>query len=299
MRGRVRKSCFGLVLAAALSVPAAASAEPTQGEILFRDGKAAMDRQDYETACTKFKQSYELEHVVNSLLSLANCEEKRNHLARALELWEEGTREAKDDDTRTLAIDRGSKLRPRVPKIIVHVAAAGLANVAVKVDGKPAVVDRETPVDPGDHVVQATADGVPPEDTTQHATEGATTHVTVLSTVVRAQPKPIGDPGAPLRIAGFVTGGVGVAGIVVFGATGIAVLTDKNCGDFVCTKAQRPQGTLVANAVGLVVGIAGLGAGATLLIVAHEKSKAAAKPAASVTFAPIANGAMLGGAVPF
>jgi hypothetical protein len=286
-----RLSVLGFLLAAC--VAREASAAPSPGETLFHEGKEAMDRQDFATACQKFEASYEQEHVVNSLLAYANCEEQRGHVARALELWQQGIAESKDDDTRKLATERATALRPRVPKLLIRVVQSGLKNTRVQIDGREVVAEREIPVEVGDHVIEATAAGVSPEKVTRHAVEGQTIDVSVLISVPKTpDPKPSSDPGAPLKIAGFVTGGVGIAGLVVFGATGIAVLTDKQCGDFVCPKDQRPQGLLVANAVGLVVGVAGLGAGVTLFLVGNAKSKA--QKSAQLELAPIPGGAAIG-----
>ena len=88
----------------------------------------------------------------------------------------------------------------------------------------------------------------------------------------------------PLRIAAYVAGGVGVAGLVTFGIAGIMARSTYNdlngaCGGGPCPadktgeiSSGKTQQT-IAN-VGLIVGIAGVAAGGTLFVLSLPKGAA-------------------------
>src|SRR5262245_33924838 len=93
-KGRRRvlwRLCLGAV--AALGVlPAAATAQtrgPAAAEALFKEGRAASERRDYDVACAKFRESERMDPAPGTLLNLAECEENRNNLATAWALFEE------------------------------------------------------------------------------------------------------------------------------------------------------------------------------------------------------------------
>jgi hypothetical protein len=153
------------------------------------------------------------------------------------------------------------------------------------------------PVDPGEHVVTAT----PPRG--QAATEKVTLAKGETKSIVlapKADPTAEGDaaggPGAVAgptndgstqRVAGFVVGGVGVAGVVVGAITGGLTLAKKstitaNCdldthqcknttGRDAATSAQT---TGLVSTIGFIAGVAGLGGGAVLLLTAPKRNVA-------------------------
>ena len=282
-----RSLLVGVAIAAGASLLGrSAQAQPsplTRGEKLFREGRDAMAARDFVTACGKFDESYALEHVVTSLLNEADCEEKRGRIATSLRLWKEGSAKADDDAVKKLCAEHIAALEPRVPRLDVHIGQVGLAGVTLTVDGAPFVAGTPMPIDPGVHDVGATAPGRPAE--TQHVRidEASTKTITVLATVTATEPPVVGprakpeesSSGSGVRTAGFVTGGVGLAGLVLFGATGIAVLTNHDdCPHYECPSSKRPTGLLAANAAGLVVGVVGVVVGTTLIIVGGSKKEA-------------------------
>ena len=90
-------------------------------------------------------------------------------------------------------------------------------------------------------------------------------------------PGPVEEPSTGLRTAGFIAGGVGFAGLVVFGVTA-GLLADynatvvkscdanKTCNQAGFDAAEAGKTLGPVNAAGLVVGALGLGIGVTLLV---------------------------------
>jgi hypothetical protein len=115
-----------------------------------------------------------------------------------------------------------------------------------------------------------------------------------------ATPPPSTDDGSGLRTAGFVAGGVGLAGLALFAIAGLGAKSayDKlqtDCGHTPCTdEAHRSDiegGRMMQTAanVGLAAGLVGIGVGATLLVLGNQSSAEKRGPSATVS----ANGAMI------
>src|SRR5450755_3617279 len=79
---------FALSMSAWGSSTARADAhDPAAAEALFRDGRAAAQRGDWETACPKLRESQRLDPAAGTLLNLADCEEHRGKVATAWQLF--------------------------------------------------------------------------------------------------------------------------------------------------------------------------------------------------------------------
>lgn len=113
-----------------------------------------------------------------------------------------------------------------------------------------------------------------------------------------AAPPP--DDGAGLRTVGFVAGGVGLAGLVLFAIAGLGAKSaydklDTDCGSTPCTdEAHRSDiegGRMLQTTanLGLALGLTGLGVGATLLVLGSRSPLEKREPSASAS----ANGAMI------
>jgi hypothetical protein len=111
---------------------------------------------------------------------------------------------------------------------------------------------------------------------------------------------PITDDGSGLRTAGYVAGGVGLAGLALFAIAGLSAKSayDKlqaDCGHTPCTdEAHRSDiegGRMMQTAanIGLATGLVGLGVGATLLVLGNQSSTERQGPSATAS----ANGAMI------
>lgn len=179
--------------------------------------------------------------------------------------------------------------------------------VAVTLDNQAigaAAFGTPMPVDPGDHVLQATAPDRAPFQTTFHVANGdgdRTLRVPDLAPLAGEPaaaadgpaPRPVAAPDqaahghAPvIRTLGFVTGGVGLAALGVGAFFGFRAFADKDaaekaCGASFCTSAGNDSKSAmqvdeVVSTVGFIAGAAALGAGVYLVLSSrHPESKAA------------------------
>lgn len=102
------------------------------------------------------------------------------------------------------------------------------------------------------------------------------------------------DDGSGLRTAGFVAGGVGLAGMALFAIAGLGAKSaydklDSDCGNAPCMdEAHRSDiegGRMLQTTanIGLAAGLTGLGVGATLLVLGSRSSVEKRGPSASVS----------------
>jgi hypothetical protein len=311
------------VLAGALAVVVAeglASAQtpvkrdPVAAEALFREGRSEVSAGRYETACPKFAESLRLDPALGTLVNLAECEEHTGALASSWEHW----RQALDqlpaaDDRVAIAQQHVAALEPRLPRLALELAPGVPSDTRVQRDAVElggASLGVAIPVDPGDHVLTIVAANHEPGKKTVHIGEGQTLKVVVEPGALMAAPSPVVGASAPaapadesnrLRTAGWVMGGVGVAGFVGAAITGVLVVNDKSAADQNCmpvcngTGASAVNGgkTLLAvNAAAWALGFAGVGAGATIILLGGRHG---ATPVGSVIakVAPGPGGVML------
>lgn len=171
---------LALVAAAAVLLPRlAAAAEPSArqtADTLFRDGRAAMERADYATACPLLARSQELDPAGGTLLNLALCHEKQGKLVAALSDWKqaaERNRVEKRAEREREALVHLADLEARVPHVTFTALASGLS---VSLDGQP--IAAPTPaapthlrLDPGTHTVRTELPGREPVVRTFELTE--------------------------------------------------------------------------------------------------------------------------------
>ncbi len=276
---------------------AAAQGRETRGQELFREGKAAMAKKDYDAACAKFRESYEEEKALGPLLNHANCEEARNQRAAALELWKLAVIATQPGtDERRFADERVAALQALLPKLSVRWSERAPDGATVDVGGRPWTADgAPRPVDPGTHDVVATIDGA-------RITEQVTlAERETREVVLRPPPRPtapaeepttppaVAEEGStPAWIAGWVIGGVGVASLAGFGVTGGLIMgkssewKDAGCDTPApsddCASIKPGTGMWVANGVLLGAGLAGLGVGAILVGTQWPSTNASVAP---------------------
>ncbi len=214
-------------------------------------------------------------------------------------------------------------LKKSVPRLVVRLAKDAPAGTTVKRDGTELgtpSLGTPLPVDPGEHVLTARADNGATAERTVAIKEGETREVTLRLTAPAhsedVTPAPVGAPvdpgtaepqqdkagdGSGQRTTGLVLMGVGAAGVVVGTVTGLMVLGKKgtiedNCGiggdETACSadgvsEADSAKTLALVSTIGFGIGIAGLGAGATLFFTAPKPSTARRRSpgGASVTLA--------------
>ncbi len=263
----------------------AADAAPSVSEqmlaqSLFDEARQRMDRGDYAAACPKLAESQRLDPGGGTLLNLAICHEKEGRLGTAyLELKAASSQAAKEGrkDREKIANERLAALESRVPRLAVHVAGDD-PELEVKVDGttlrKPAW-DLLTVVDPGAHVIDASAPGKAPFRQTITLTEGESRTVHVPALLVAGGRASEGgrasDPSAPpaetrtnpLFVAAVATGVTGfVVGVPAGYVWGMTTLLKSTCSpdrdSLFCPSDGTRSAWLVAAAAGLSVGVLGV-----------------------------------------
>src|SRR5262245_8567378 len=161
-------------------------------------------------ACSRFAESYQLEASSGTLLNLALCHEKEGKIATAWTEYRNAARVAQEQgrkDRAVAAYEKAAVLDPKVPRLIA-VALKQVAGLAVTAEARSLTEGGfgiAVPIDPGVHVVTATAPHHKPWSTTLQLAEGEqrTLEIPVLEEegapgAMTAVPKPVEDP---LKIA--------------------------------------------------------------------------------------------------
>jgi len=131
-------------------------------EALFGDGRKLMAQGNFDDACPKFEASLRLDPGVGAMLNLGDCYEKNGQTASAWAEFREAisaARSAGSKDREDLARKRAAALEPKLSRLTI---TAGAQSVQVIRDGTavdPAALGTPMPVDPGRHVIEATAPG--------------------------------------------------------------------------------------------------------------------------------------------
>lgn len=294
------------LLALTLAAPTRAGAQQAAADALFDSARAAMERAEYAQACEQFRASDELDPAVGTELNLADCEEKRGHLASAWELFRTVEEKLPETDERVaVAHARAQALAPRVPRLTLRLAPSAPRDCTVR-DGKIALgagaFGVPLPLEPGAHELVVSAPGFESRTFQVRLAEGelqtltvapGAAHVTSPVPVASALgPNHVAARGAsPTRKLGFALTGVGAAGLGVAAISGLLVLTKKHAVDDGCQpdKSCTAEGLAAAHSghtlqtvsnISWVVGAAGLGVGAYLL----WSGEPSAQPSTAILF---------------
>ncbi len=293
--------------------------EAAAAEALFNAGLDGMKAGKFEEACPKISESFRLEARAGTLFTLAECWRKAGKTASALARYDEYLRGFERMNKKEKKAQRGrdkfarqhsEALEKIVPRLTVRLPKDAPADASVERNGvrigAPAL-GLALPVDPGKHVLVASAPNGSRAELSVEIKSGERKDVTVeLSapdTSAAASPVPSAAPvsgptespskdtasdGQGQRTTGLVLMGVGAAGLAVGAVTGLMVLGKKssiqdNCGiggdETACnadgkSEADSAQTLALISTIGFGVGIAGVGAGATLFLTAPTPSTA-------------------------
>ena len=235
-------------------------------QALFDQARGLMQAGKFAEACAKFEESDKLAPGAGTLLNLGGCYEKNGQLASAWATYADAASEADKanrKDWATRAKTRMAALQPELSKLsIVVPASSQLDGLEVKRDG--VVVGASSygvsiPVDPGPHVVDATAPGHKKWSTVVQVgakkdqvavtlpTLETDPDAAIATTAVGAAP-PVAPPptqnqqsepvdesrGKNQRIVGIAVAGVGVVGLAVGSVFGLVAIgkkgdTTSNC----------------------------------------------------------------------
>ncbi len=264
-------------------------------EALFAEAKKLVAQKRYAEACPKFAESNRLDRGAGTLIHLADCYEKNKQTASAWATYKEAASAAQAlsrKDWETLANKRATALEPKLARITVKVPDP-VPKIEVSRDGEKltqASWGVALPVDTGSHAFEAAAPGYksftssvvigkdgetkelvvpklealpapPPEPTASTPTPSATPRPTTVDH----------ETGSGQRTVGLVVAGVGVAGLVAGGITGLMAMGKNNDGKAVCPEAgacasqQAVDDIASAKSFGTISTIA-FGAGGALVI---------------------------------
>jgi hypothetical protein len=293
-----------------------------------------VDAGDFANACPKFADSERLDPSVATLLNLGACYEKAGRSASAWATFREAVsaaQAARRDDYLSIAQKRAAALEPKLSRVVISEHDTSAPGLEIKRDGV-AVTQAEwgvaIPVDPGAHVIEASATGKKPWQTTLTIAAGAAPTTVEIPTLedapalppvpaaaVPAPPPPVepqpattappadDNAGHTQRILGVVIGAVGVVGLgvgtaFVFSARSSYDDSLTNCPTTknVCNStgvSQRDSALSSGDAatVAYTVGAVAIAAGVVLWFTAPSSSSASPR----VGLVPAPGGALLRG----
>jgi hypothetical protein len=191
------------------------SGDEVAAEQLFVEGRALMQRAQYEAACPKLQASFDLDPASGTQINLARCYEELGRLATAWRHYREASdRAVRDGNTARAQVARklAAELEPRLPRLVITVRAAEVPELVVRRDGvsvPAALLGTPVYVDPGAHEVTATAPGRAPFSATFTAVE-ATTSTVEVPVLAPAAPAVSGAPVPPAPDRVLAPGAPGV-----------------------------------------------------------------------------------------
>ncbi|MBI4705825.1 MAG: tetratricopeptide repeat protein [Deltaproteobacteria bacterium] len=291
-------------------------AQPSESDVatarqLAQEAQQALDAKDYAAAADRFKRAESLYHAPTLLLGLARAYVGLGKYVAAREAYNKVVREK-------LGPDASKPFREAVEAARTEVVGldAKIAWVTIEVEGPtdPAVtLDAEAiptaslgvrrAIDPGEHVVRASAPGYVAREQKLAVDAGGSQQVKLTlqpdPNANRPAAAPVATPGpdtggggGTLRLLGFVSLGVGGAGLIAGAVTG-ALAMDKHselesaCSNGICSPDEEATldgyhtlGTI--STVGFVAG--GVLAAGGLALVLFAPSGAA--PSASAELGP-------------
>lgn len=255
-----------LALLAAGRPALAQSTSEKAAQKAFDDGMKLLDQGKTSEACPKLEESQRLDPAMGTQFRLAECWEKLGRTASAWALFRQVVSEAQAagrDDRATVANTRATALEPRLTRILIIVApSARVPGLIVRRDGttiKETQWGRGVAVDPGDHLISASAPGKKAWEAKQQARSG-TVEVTIpmltpsgdaAASEEKSSPtdESTTEPASFKRslVPGLVLGGAAVAGI----GAGIALVVAANGKKADVTKLQSQiQGVEPYNCLG-------------------------------------------------
>lgn len=306
MKRRGTSSTLLLALGAAVALsggPAAAQApsdKSAAAEALFQDGRALAAKKDFAAACPKFKASYELEPGYGVLFNLAECYEGLGKTASAWAAFTDAAEMANKSgqkDRVEKATKRATALAPKLEKMTITVSepAPGLVVKRDDVALDQATWGTPLPVDPGKHAISVEAPGKEPWSTTAETKGPGTTQTVTVPALKAAPPGASGSASASVaptgtapppddakgtrRTIGLVTGGVGLAGIVVGAVMGFLASskwsdaknhhcrTDTLCDDTGVAEVSDARTFATVSTATFIAGGVLAAAGATLFVI--------------------------------
>jgi hypothetical protein len=267
-------------------------------ETLFRAGKQLLAQGKVAEACAKFAESQRTEPALGTLLNLAACHEREGKTASAWAEFQEvamSARRQNQPERESVARERKALLEPKLSRLEIRAEGAA-KDLRVTLDARPlgaAVFGVAMPIDPGEHVIEATAPGKRAWKTKVAIAEGPSTRsIAVPALAPEAAVGTLASTstrGPDHRVPAMIAAGVGAAAIGIgaaFGAMAFAAKSDgnKHCEGTRCDpegldrmSAGKRDATISTISFG--VGLLAIGAGAVLFFTSKSASpKSGADP---------------------
>jgi hypothetical protein len=301
-----------LLFGASLLTVHAAGADPSDAtrataRALAEEGHEALERKDFVTAADRFARADALVHAPKLLRDLARAQAGLGRLVAAQETYSKIIHEGAQPGGSSMTaevVDTAYKerdaLTPRLAWVTITVTGAAGAQVTVDGEAMPsAALGVPLAVDPGSkHVVVATATDGGRAEATVTLAEGARQAVPLelkpvaaASVVTPAVLGPSAIPadaqvpaakGSPWKTVGFVSLGVGAAGLILGGVTGGLAIGDHgglgecvsgHCPESLASKVNAYNTMGAVSTLGFAIG--GVAAGLGVVLIATSPKKAA------------------------
>jgi len=195
------------------------------------------------------------------------------------------------------ATGRVDALSTRAARITLKRASTATDSVRFEIDGAAAPLDLPILVDAGPHTLSASAEGHPtqrvdvivrdgeqrqvefdPGKRLEAGVQPATKSDTQTTSPIVVTP----DEDTSMRTAGFILGGIGIGGLVLFGVSAPIIATAESdideacptrrgCNEDAIAASDRGKTWLVPNTIGLIAGVVGVGLGITLLTLGTDE----------------------------
>lgn len=296
---------LGWLLQSTTARAAVSDADKAAAQELFDEARRLEAAGQYGDARPKFARSQELDPAGGTLLNLAACHEKLGRVAIAWAEFNEALSLALRDaraDREHFAREHIAALEPKLARVEIDVPDTSIAGLELRLDDAPLARPLwgiSVPVNPGPHSLAAVATARRPETVSFSVAAGEAKVVEVPPLVEGAAPavaSAAADASMPaatarrgsettLRTAGYVTGGVGVVGLVVgtyFGVHAIQTWHESNlgCHGDSCTTAgvsyaSSAKSSALAADIAMAAGAVGLATGLVLVLVSHAHPQGA------------------------
>ena len=236
-----------LALAAALASPARADTADDRARAveLFEDGRKLL-ADDPAGACAKFDEAIQLEPLAaGTMLNLGLCNEHLGKLKTALYWFRKAQVRATETEpplpgAEREARDHATRLVSRVATI--RIVAPGGSTVTIDGESVRRGDLARVEIDPGHHVIEATAPGKPPIRQELDVTGAGGDTITLAPADTGGEPVDAGPPSDRKRIALWT----GAGGAVALGASLALVLYEKHVYNDHAAAARAGNGAALA-----------------------------------------------------
>ncbi|HEX6273554.1 MAG TPA: hypothetical protein VFZ53_10945 [Polyangiaceae bacterium] len=271
------------VASASAAVQAQASEQDAErAERFFVEGRSAMKARRYEEACAKFAESHHVDPASGTLLNLAVCREAQGRTATAWTHYGEGlalSRTEENVEGERFAKERLQALEATLCRLTIVPPETGRTGLLITLDGgrlDPELWGSAMPVDPGKHVVAASAPDRKPWTQSISVVEQGTQRIVrvpplLVATPTTRAPTPLSSSNAgedsefrwDVAIPGAISV-LGFAGTTYFGLRAKSEWDTRNehcpsdvCDDQAVEASERASRFALVSSVSAGVGIAG------------------------------------------